>query len=157
DRLAVVGARAVDLADRGAGERLVVPLHEALVERALKLLLDQRADLAGRRARGGGAQRGHAGLERLAALLGPHPVDVAGPLPHLGGHPAELTEDPGRLVGAPAASVAAAEHRDPAARARTREPGEATETTGGELGVVGHRPPRCTAFGAALPRATRAA
>ena len=72
---AVVQLRAVDLADRGGGDRLLVELGERLLQRLAHLLLDHLAHVLEGHLRRGVAQLGELLLELLAVVLG-HQADV---------------------------------------------------------------------------------
>ena len=61
--------RAVDLPDRGGGDRLLVELHEDLAQRRLELGLDHLAHVGEAHLRRGVAQRAELALELLAVLL----------------------------------------------------------------------------------------
>ena len=77
-------ARAVDLADRGGGDRLVVELGEVLLQRPAELGLDHLAHVGEAHLRRGVAQRAELALELLAVLLGHEPdVEEAHDLPEL--------------------------------------------------------------------------
>ena len=65
----VVRDRAVDLADRGGGERLLLELREGVAERLAELLREQLLDLLERQRRHVVAQRGERLLELLALGL----------------------------------------------------------------------------------------
>ena len=67
---AVVQLRAVDLPDRGGGDRLLVELREGLLQRLAHLLLDHLAHVLEGHLRRGVAQLGELLLELLAVLLG---------------------------------------------------------------------------------------
>ena len=75
DLAAVVQRRAVDLADRGGGDRLLVEVGEDLVERLLELGLDHLAHVVEAHLRRRVAQLAELALELLAVLLG-HQADV---------------------------------------------------------------------------------
>ena len=68
DAAAVVQLRAVDLADRRGGERLLLELVEDVLERLLQVGLDDLAHVVERRLRRRVAQRGELGLEALLDL-----------------------------------------------------------------------------------------
>ena len=69
DLVAVERDRAVDLADRGGGERLLLEGLEVVADLAAELLLEQLADLLERERRDVVAQRGERRLELLALRL----------------------------------------------------------------------------------------
>ncbi len=69
DLVAVERDRAVDLADRGGGERLLLEGLEVVADLAAELLLEQLADLLERQRRDVVAQRGERRLELLALRL----------------------------------------------------------------------------------------
>ena len=75
DLAAVVQPRAVDLADRGGGDRLGSNVGEDLVQRLLELGLDHLAHVVEAHLRRRVAQRAELALELLAVLLG-HEPDV---------------------------------------------------------------------------------
>ena len=84
DVAAVVQLRAIDLADRGGRDRLVVELGEGVLERLLELGLDHLAHVAEADLGRGVAQRAELALELLAVLLGHEPdVEEAHHLPEL--------------------------------------------------------------------------
>ena len=66
----VVQLRAVDLPDRGGGDRLLVELRERLLQRLAHLLLDHLAHVLEGHLRRGVAQLGELLLELLAVVLG---------------------------------------------------------------------------------------
>ena len=84
DLAAVVQPRAVDLADRGGGDRLGVELGEVLLQRRLELGLDHLAHAGEADLRRRVAQLAELALELLAVLLGHQPdVEEAHHLPEL--------------------------------------------------------------------------
>ena len=70
---AVVERRAVDLADRGGGDRLLVEVVEHVLERLVELLLDHLAHVLEVDRRGGVSERRELALELLPVLLGHYP------------------------------------------------------------------------------------
>ena len=91
--------RAMDLADRGAGDRDVVERVEEPIDGRAELVLDDSADLRSAGARGLGAQDLQRRLERIALRLGHEPVDVARHLPDLRSEATHGAEHIGGAIG----------------------------------------------------------
>ena len=91
----VDGDGAVDLADRGGGDRLRIPLHEQLGRRPAELALDDLGGEVARHRRGRRLQRG----QRLAHRLGEAVVEVAGHLADLHQRALHVAEPLGDLLG----------------------------------------------------------